>query len=490
MKSRLKGLLRKGNIIPQSDTSSLKTFMSSLTETHHFIAPSPYYQERSSMPLHCILLVGFHHKQGSVVEFKYPQEAEVSDLVTALALPDCMHQTSADFTYFLLEVEGTLKYGVSCFRQVPNLRKDEEMNRNYIQKSIVVLSNEPLFGYIASRLQAITQVYFEQDNFSNTEILRAMYEDLSSALTHCSPADLHEGFSLKALVMLLKDKLLVVWKLLLLEGRVLVYSKKASEVSSTVLALLSMFPGQLHFSTSILRSTLDSERAMGLPLQLFSENCPLCPTFVLQLMSILEKKGYLVGSTNLMIVKHPVTTPHVLINLETQRVEINLPTDLAKATKLTSKERNMMKSITKAVTHSLAQEDGAEWEGSDDFIRQALHVYLRDLLCTVALFKTKAEGVEVPVGIALTQEYFTDIDRRLATGETLRPRKRGGNKYEDAQLSAEEYSRCKLFFKGFNKRFLCLWGKTTNFQVWLRQHHYSIVFRHPDRSRLDQFEDI
>jgi hypothetical protein len=357
------------------------------------------------------------------------------------------------------------------------------MSRNYIQKSIVVLSNEPLFGYIASRIEAITQVYFEQDNFSNTEILSAIYNELSASLSHCTPSDLHEGFSLKALVPLLKSKLMIIWKLLLLEGRILVYAKKASDVSSAVLALLSLFPGQLHFSTSILRPTLDSDRPMGLPLQMFGENFALCPTFVLQLMPILERKGFVLGSTNLMIVQHPATAPHVLINLETQHVEVSLPMHLQKATKLTSKEHCMMKALTKAVVRSLAHNTTVEWEGSDDFIRQSFHSYLRDLRGTVALFKTKLEGSKVPLqSMALTQEYFSEIERRLTAGETLGPHKQKMKKYENMQMSSAEYKRCKQFFKGFNKRLLSCWCRTSSFQVWLRQHHFSIVYS--DHTRL------
>ena len=40
--------------------------------------------------LESIHVVGFHHKQGSIVEFSYPENTK-SDLLAYLALPDCVH---------------------------------------------------------------------------------------------------------------------------------------------------------------------------------------------------------------------------------------------------------------------------------------------------------------------------------------------------------------------------------------------------------------
>jgi hypothetical protein len=68
-----------------------------------------------------------------------------------------------------------------------------------------------------------------------------MFTQLSLSLE--SNDQLYHGFSLRMLVHILKEKLLVLWKLVLLEGRILIYSIKSSHVSSIMLALLSLFPG-------------------------------------------------------------------------------------------------------------------------------------------------------------------------------------------------------------------------------------------------------
>lgn len=46
--------------------------------------------------LHSLHIIGFHHKQGSIIEFSYPQSPE-SDLLAYLALPDCVHNTNVKF---------------------------------------------------------------------------------------------------------------------------------------------------------------------------------------------------------------------------------------------------------------------------------------------------------------------------------------------------------------------------------------------------------
>eukprot|EP00360_Condylostoma_magnum_P000674 CAMPEP_0168316800 /NCGR_PEP_ID=MMETSP0210-20121227/19345_1 /TAXON_ID=40633 /ORGANISM="Condylostoma magnum, Strain COL2" /LENGTH=58 /DNA_ID=CAMNT_0008304803 /DNA_START=282 /DNA_END=458 /DNA_ORIENTATION=- len=56
---------------------------------------------------------------------------------------------------------------------------DAEMTRNYVQKSVVVVSNVPLYAAINKRIEIITHAYFEQGDFGNTEILYDIFESLS-----------------------------------------------------------------------------------------------------------------------------------------------------------------------------------------------------------------------------------------------------------------------------------------------------------------------
>ena len=63
-----------------------------------------YYKPKEAMNLlHCIAVIGFHHKKGSVVEFMYPNELlnEFEGFLTTVALPDAAHQSDVTSFFFI-----------------------------------------------------------------------------------------------------------------------------------------------------------------------------------------------------------------------------------------------------------------------------------------------------------------------------------------------------------------------------------------------------
>lgn len=138
MKFNLKTFLKKPQEPSTDSISSIQEFLAKLREVNMPVI-SPSFPEERLLPIHAIAIIGFHHKLGSIVEFKYPPESEESNLLPYLALPDCAHNeevthNQSDFSYFIVRISGKERYGISCFRQVPNLEKNAEMNRNYVQK--------------------------------------------------------------------------------------------------------------------------------------------------------------------------------------------------------------------------------------------------------------------------------------------------------------------------------------------------------------------
>ena len=71
-----------------------------------------------------LIVIGFDHKIGSIVEFVYPepQEAlndEVYKSLTFLGLPDGSHSVDSDYSFFITpDGNGKLFYCVSCYRQI------------------------------------------------------------------------------------------------------------------------------------------------------------------------------------------------------------------------------------------------------------------------------------------------------------------------------------------------------------------------------------
>lgn len=222
------------------------------------------------------------------------------------------------------------------------------MNRNFVQKTIVVISNLPFYGVIASRIQPTTQIYFEQKNFENTSIISEAYDSLQISLKSCDVSDLSLGFSTRMLLHKFKEKIMMLWKLILLQGRILVFSKKPSQVSCFIYALISLYPGQLCFNDFSFCEDYKNHLSMyGLPLSIFNEDYAFSPYFSIFQLSELEKAGYLIGCTNQMIIEHPTSSPHAVVNLETNVIKFTLPSRISRCIKLNSHESKFIKELCK-----------------------------------------------------------------------------------------------------------------------------------------------
>ncbi|GIY91949.1 hypothetical protein CEXT_238512 [Caerostris extrusa] len=208
-------------------------------------------------PIIHVFVIGFHHKKGCVVEYSYPplfegENIKGSDLpdpwkhLPTLALPD-------DTIYFhlpSLDNPHQTVYGISCYRQMNAenlLRRSSDITRETVQKSVCVLSKVPLYGLIQAKLELITHAYFDERDFSKVSLLEETYKNLNSSL----PKDLSDGqqaflgLSVRDFVLRFKHKTLLLFKLLLLERKVLFYKAPVKNLCSAVLTLCSLVPGMI-----------------------------------------------------------------------------------------------------------------------------------------------------------------------------------------------------------------------------------------------------
>ena len=245
-------------------------------------------------PIIHILVIGFHHKKGCQIEFCYP-ELEKNPLdnsyilpanwkhLPSLALPDGSHNFDQDSVFFHLldtsvtvpllneqEVEEekekvavagitttnlTTVFGISCYRQINAsdlVTRDAEVTRTTVQKSVCILSRLPLYGFLKQKLNLITQAYFQQKNFQNVLILKESYHTLNNQLN--LQLNLQQNFNsyfiglnLADLVVKYEHKILILFKLLLLERKVLFYmpaTQKCNQLSNTIISLISLLPNQ------------------------------------------------------------------------------------------------------------------------------------------------------------------------------------------------------------------------------------------------------
>jgi len=215
-------------------------------------------------PVLHVVVVGFHHKKGCQVEYAYPPlmpggENASSELpsqwrnLPSLALPDGSHNWDSDTVYFHLPALHNPRktvFGISCYRQVDadKIRnKTSDITRGTVQKSVCVLSRLPLYGQIQVKMSLITQAYFEEGDFSNVGLIKDTYSNLNSCLSDdmLHTQQLYVGLSARDLILHFKQRALVLFKLVLLEKKVLFFKSPVRELSGHILTLLSLFPGML-----------------------------------------------------------------------------------------------------------------------------------------------------------------------------------------------------------------------------------------------------
>ena len=259
-------------------------------------------------PILHVLVVGFHHHKGCVVEYVYPplstslEEEEDDEASTALAsltsqlppewrhlphlaLPDGCHNYEEDASFFVLRAPDSAAqssasnssssgnnnssstfynravYGVACCRQIDSkdVMPSTDITRSTVQKSLCVLSRYPLFGRIEAKLSQITQAYFQAGDFSDVSLLRDAFASLKSSFqlpekkipvasisSSSSSSDAFQvGLSQQALVLKFGHRLLQLFKALLLNKRVMVCGSPTRDMCNTVLAVASLFPKSL-----------------------------------------------------------------------------------------------------------------------------------------------------------------------------------------------------------------------------------------------------
>uniref|UniRef100_A0AAQ4NN14 UDENN domain-containing protein n=1 Tax=Gasterosteus aculeatus aculeatus TaxID=481459 RepID=A0AAQ4NN14_GASAC len=212
-------------------------------------------------PVLHIVVVGFHHKKGCQVEFSYPPlmpaEGHDSPLLPEewrylpfLALPDGAHNFQEDTVFFHLpplSEDRKCVYGVSCYRQIEAKAlkvRQADVTRETVQKSVCVLSRVPLYGLLQAKLQLITHAYFEEKDFSQISILKELYDHMNGSLRGSALEGSQVYLGGWRLVYSIFS-ILILFKLILLEKKVLFYVSPVNRLVGALMTVLSLFPGMV-----------------------------------------------------------------------------------------------------------------------------------------------------------------------------------------------------------------------------------------------------
>lgn len=422
-----------------------------------------------------VCVVDFHHKRGPEVEYwEGLDNVGITDS-TGLwpnlpfqALPDGSHSFKETFTYFTLlydkkhkrsprnvhdmdqgndDTDYTTVFAISCSRQIRSdelLSRDKDVTRSTVQKAIVVVSYEPIFGQIKDKLSIVTNAFFLQKDFSDRQIIKSLYESLkaiyvsnsnsntsphgsATPVLNISPTDtaatatanfstkesqLYVGLCLRRVLHSFNRNVLVLLKALLLEKKIIFYGSNVESLCNLQFGLISLIPNLIsHLETSgspllstsfenitVADSFKSSDRYsvlkfLGFPLHIFEKGGLFSPYTPLQQVDDIqfkETKFFMIGTSNKLLAEQKNELCDILVNVDNHSVEI-LNKELNGPLQLSNPDAKWMDSICDIVKLTWNENDAetpknSQFEGSEDFIRWQFEDYLVGLLSSVKLY--------------------------------------------------------------------------------------------------------
>lgn len=395
-------------------------------------------------------LVDFHHKRGPEIEYWYglPPGVHTEDLWLDMpfqALPDGSHSFEETFTYFTLlynkttgssapndvtlipqdhRDDYTTLFAISCSRQIKAsklLNKDENVTRSTVQKAIVIILRQPLFGQIKDKLSIVTNAFFMQHDFSNKTILNTLYDNLLSIYNPRDPAtpltlqddnNLYVGLNLRRIIVTFKKNVLVLLKAMLLEKKIIIFGTNVEELGNLQFGLISLIPALMsNLSTccspllfkpytvnDIINAFKSSDKDsihkfLGLPLQIFGSGGFFSPYTPLQQVDTIKSsssKFFVVGTSNSLLFEQRAQLCDIFVNLNLATVEF-FDKSLNSILNLHHHDKKWIESITDSVLETWDENDesfnsnNSQYRGSDDFIRNSFEEYITGLLCSAKL---------------------------------------------------------------------------------------------------------
>lgn len=431
-----------------------------------------------------ICVVDFHHLRGPEIQWwKSNYHPEYTQLLfknlSFQALPDGSHLFEETFSNFNLvydfqnsesidnmldlnDYQGDPRhlrtlFGCSCVRQVKtsDLSQEErdrnkDITRSIVQKAIVIIvRKQPIFTKIREKLSIITKSYFQQDNFNNVELLENLFDNLNNTFKlidneleentkftyefseqQKSIAKEEENFvnlNLKNTILKFKANFLTIFKSLLLDKKILIFSNSSLEMLTQFQNnLISLIPNLINnldnsgcplidyvetngplakpnsLNTTNRRSML---RFFGLPLQIFNtKNAFWNPYLPLQQLDELTVESFMVGCSNLLFVNQAEKyNIDLLINLDT--CEISFPSGKQDELGLSHADKKFINHLI----NNIENERDDEFLGNDDYIRYQFEDYLNSLISTTRYAQYVDKFSQAPPGFGTGDVNFGNL---------------------------------------------------------------------------------
>lgn len=409
-----------------------------------------------------ICVVDFHHIRGPEIEYwcdEHTTELNHDEQIQKWQkiwpnlpfqlLPDGAHQFEETFSTFTLLYDEqtraapldhqtdfssvTTLFGCACIRQLSSdelVDRADDITRSTVQKSVVLISRYPITIQLREKLSIITKSFFLQKNFNNKVVIKQLYDNISIIYNNehtkisndlmeqdtkleddvevLYESDFYMGLTLKEMLIKYRRELLVIFKLLLLEQRIVVFSKNLLKLSNFQFSLISLIPNlilnlQDCGSPDLCNLSKDLKepdsfnimdrgsilRFVGLPLQIFNKGGFFEPYLSLQQLDSLGKlEWYLIGTSNDLLLDQKLKIADMIIYIDSHNDSIEfLKPELSKILQLTSQDRRFIDNLIS----KLNGEDDEEIMTSaiyndlimEDLIRNSFENYLIGMLSSV-----------------------------------------------------------------------------------------------------------
>jgi hypothetical protein len=286
-----------------------------------------YDRSSGGLPIAYIAVVGFHHRRGPELDWIYPNvdgdgkkcgepslEPVLDSELPFLALPETAHDAKdgVDYVYFSLlpdGIDGHPLMCVSCYMHVDAsiVHNEKDVSRAAVQKAVVLITVLPFLSALRERLTPAARAYCNQMDFTDRQILVDFFNSVNAIrFEEFNSSQLYHELQLKPLIGAFREGIVQVLKLMILEAKIIVYSSEAHRAATTVLTLMSMMPGLLDagFHSTGLHALQFEHNTRGLPLKIFHAKSRVQPYMSIYQLHLLSKlDGFLVGTSNMMLVK-------------------------------------------------------------------------------------------------------------------------------------------------------------------------------------------
>ena len=483
----------------QNNNNSQKYDINLIQKNKSFYYYDPFPSLQS--PILLIALISFHHKKGSIIEYSFPPkeslhknsnisylienknisiEKFVEDLfqkLTYICLPDGIHCTKSDTQFFIIQDYNYPLYGISCYEQIKSQRDDTiENTRNFIQKSLCILTILPLYSPLYAKLSVTLETFFNQTSLKDKNIINDLYQNFFlDGETNFRLDEMNFVFASRKLLCFAKEKIFLILKMILLEKRILIFSNISGNVCSFLYNLLALIPGQILFNLkngNDIKNYLKHLKFYGLPLKIFHENYKIYPLISLYEIDQIEQEknvNYIMGTTNQLIWNETFEKKKVdlMINIDKMEIIPFYKKDNKEILEYNKEEKDIFSNIENKLNDNKVNYNNTNWLNSneiddeiDDFIRNEFVKYFKDLLIKLSLIQNLINKnnivryLNIP---KLDNLYTQSILDEKAIRSILK----------------------KIIPNPNNTSFLLLFSKTKSFQYWLTDVSENLFYLSP-----------